>query len=324
MSVVIGIPTFRRPALLARLLDQVIEQAQDAALGPVSVVVADNACDAEVEALVGERALTSPVTVHYRAVPQRGISQARNALIRSALEVDPAWRYLVMYDDDGILTPGCLQALVGTAERLDVDCVSGPVDMGDLGDETRLVRAYLGASLPQPQDGVVESLNGGQNVLIARRLVEQMPDPWFAPHRGLSGGEDYAFFVRAKLHGAVFGWSSRALVLEPLPPQRLTRHAVLRRAFEENAVNAHTEVEFFGYRFTASNLARTLPWVLRTVAAGAVQRDPDKLATAIIGALGAAGRGAGLIGLEPQPYRHGVAFALPHRVSHRSPARTSQ
>ncbi|AKT50743.1 glycosyltransferase family 2 protein [Arsenicicoccus sp. oral taxon 190] len=304
MSVVVGVPTYRRPDLLRRLLGQIVKQATELRSGePVAVVVADNACQPEVADLVQALAAEAPVPIHYRAVRERGISQARNALIRGAYAVAPDWDYLVMYDDDGSLRPGCLAALVATARRYDADCAGGPVEMGRLDGHSRLIRAYLASSLVAKKTGPVVALNGAQNTLVARRLVERLRDPWFAPNRGLSGGEDFAFFLDAKSVGARFVWDADAVVDEPLPPQRLTRASVLRRAFEENAANAHTEVEHFGYGHSLAVLGSSARWPLVLGIAGAVHRDPDRCARMVVSLCGIAGRVAGTAGLNPQPYR---------------------
>ncbi len=299
MPIVVGIPTYRRPELLRGLLLEVTKQAEG---HPVSVVVADNDCDPAVERVAEEvgRGTTVPITV--RPVRERGISQARNALVMTAYEVDPEWVYLVMYDDDGLPEPGALMALVDCARRYDADCASGPVDMGINKSYPTLVRSYLLASSVLRREGLVSSLDGGQNLLLSRRLVDRMPRPWFAPHRGLSGGEDVAFFLRARSLGARFAWSPAAVVNEPLPPHRLSNRGALLRAFEENAANADTEVEFFGYGHTLATLGRSLVWPFVNVAGAVHHRDPERLAGVAVSLCGVAGRAAGLAGHRPRPY----------------------
>lgn len=299
MPIVVGIPTYKRPELLRGLLLEVTKQAEGQA---ISVVVADNDCDPAVVRVAEEVGARTSVPITVRPVPERGISQARNALITAAYEVDPDWEHLVMYDDDGLPEPGALMALVGCARHYDADCASGPVDMGVTPDYPTLVRSYLHATSAPRAEGLAESLDGGQNLLLARRLVDRLDAPWFAPHRGLSGGEDFAFFLRARALGARFVWCPHAVVHEPLPAERLSNRAALRRAFEENAANADTEVEFFGYGHTLAALGRSLRWPFVNVAGAVHHRDPERLAGVAVSLCGVVGRAAGLAGHRPKPY----------------------
>ena len=115
MPIVVGIPTYKRPELLRGLLLEVTKQAEGQA---ISVVVADNDCDPAVVRVAEEVGARTSVPITVRPVPERGISQARNALITAAYEVDPDWEHLVMYDDDGLPEPGALMAPVGCARHV--------------------------------------------------------------------------------------------------------------------------------------------------------------------------------------------------------------
>ena len=77
MRTVVGVPTYKRPAKLKALLESLEPslRAFDA-----EVVVADNACAAESQAVVEAFAARWPKTT-YVPVPERGISAVRNALI---------------------------------------------------------------------------------------------------------------------------------------------------------------------------------------------------------------------------------------------------
>jgi len=94
-SVVICIPTFRRPRMLARLLDAIARLKTQAR---ISVLVADN--DAETHAGFD----LCQALIDYRwpliavIAQKRGIAQARNTLIEHALKTDA--RFIAMIDDD--------------------------------------------------------------------------------------------------------------------------------------------------------------------------------------------------------------------------------
>lgn len=146
---VIGIPTFRRPRQLEGLLDSLRpELAGTDAL----VVVADNDVSPQTPQIVSGSGLDAVCV----GVPERGISQARNALIREAFARRPGWTWLTMVDDDGVVEPGWLAALGGCAARFEADIISGPV-LRDLPPQASIVaRNSMFSARPRQADGPVE------------------------------------------------------------------------------------------------------------------------------------------------------------------------
>lgn len=130
--VVIGIPTYRRPDTLRALLRSLGPEAEGVAL----IIVGDNACDPGTAAVVEEILGDAPHLVID--VPEPGVSAVRNALIRAAVAHVPQWEWLVMLDDDGIVTPGWLDPLIATGTAVDADVVGGPV-LGDQPPQPRRV-----------------------------------------------------------------------------------------------------------------------------------------------------------------------------------------
>src|SRR5438045_903343 len=75
--------TYRRPALLGRLLDAMCGQIADPTFA-FEIVVVDNDERRSAEAVVTERAARSPVDIRYDCEPQRNISLARNRAVKTA------------------------------------------------------------------------------------------------------------------------------------------------------------------------------------------------------------------------------------------------
>ena len=112
-SVVVGVPTYRRPDELATLLPLLLAQADDLPGHRVDVVVVDNDAAASARAVV-----TGPGDdrVHYAVQPQPGIAAVRNRILDVAtadLDAD----LVAMIDDDERPEPGWLRALVTTWEQ---------------------------------------------------------------------------------------------------------------------------------------------------------------------------------------------------------------
>lgn len=296
-DVVVAVPTYRRPALLARLLESLVPELEGRG---VPVVVADNDAGAEAPQVVarsGLDAICIPVT-------RPGIAENRNALVREATRIRPGWRHLVMLDDDGYVTPGWFEALLGAAQEYGADVTGGPV-LGELPPgASRLARNSIYAGRTRHPSGPVTGLGGAQNIVVSRRIVEAVGDPWFPPHLGRIGGEDHYFFEDVRAHGGTFAWCDEAPVVEPTPASRLSARALLTRAYRSNLISTHTALRFGTRAEVAAALARDTGWCVRKVAAGVVRRDPDRLAAATLDVASLSGRAAGLVSGRPPTRAH--------------------
>ncbi len=111
------VPTFRRPALLARCLSALL--AQRLAPGAFEIIVVDDGCDAETRRTVAAAAGGGAVSVRYlQSGPAAGPAAARNVGWRAA-----SADVLAFTDDDCIPSRGWLQAgLDAIATGLDGAC----------------------------------------------------------------------------------------------------------------------------------------------------------------------------------------------------------
>jgi succinoglycan biosynthesis protein ExoM len=218
-SVVICIPTFRRPRMLARLLDA-IAQLQTSA--QVAVVVADN--DAENHAgldlchqMQGYRWPLTAVIAQ-----KRGIAQVRNILIDEALKTKAG--FVAMIDDDEWPEPGWIEAFLKSAHETGADVLGGSILFGtDSSTEGH-------GDIRHP-NGPIAMLEGAGNLLIRRAVLEEIEAPWFDPAFGLSGGEDREFFVRLRHAGKRFAWADEARAHGDIPATRASLSWLLRRAY---------------------------------------------------------------------------------------------
>lgn len=235
VSVALCIPTFRRPADLARLLaalPSAIETARaEERLGDVVVIVVDNDETGSAERTVR----AAPVPVHYVVETERGVVAVRNRALDEAAGRDIA----VFVDDDE--TPAdarWLADLLRTRRAFDATVVAGPVRT--VTDEPLdpwiiaggfFARAHR-AGLPT---GTPITRAATNNLLLDLRFVEESGIR-FDPRFGRSGGEDSLFTSQLHTAGARMVWCAEALVLDHLPVSRRTRtHAVERTRGMANA-----------------------------------------------------------------------------------------
>jgi glycosyltransferase involved in cell wall biosynthesis len=218
-TIVICIPTFKRPKMLKRLLDAIAALETQA---EVSVLVADN--DAQTHAGLdlchSMTAYRWPLTAVI--AEKRGIAQVRNTLIEQALKTHAG--FIAMIDDDEWPEPQWLDRFLELAHQTGADVMQGSIlfGFGEAADGHGDIRRATGP---------VAMLQGAGNILIRRAVLDEMAAPWFDPAFALSGGEDRDFFVRLQRAGKNFAWSDEARARGDVPETRANLGWLLKRAY---------------------------------------------------------------------------------------------
>jgi glycosyltransferase involved in cell wall biosynthesis len=297
-DLVVGIPTFRRPQLLAALLDSLLPELQGRR---ALVIVADNDCGAEAPAVVAQFRQRWPDSVCI-PVAARGVAQVRNALVGEALARAPHWQWLLMMDDDGLVTPGWLQHLLDTGAAYDSHLVGGPVDGVLPPGASVFAQNSIFAARRRWPTGLVPSLNTTQNLAISRRVEQLFAPPFFRNEYGASGGEDYDFFRRVAHAGGRIAWSDEALVLEPAPPERLTTRSLLHRYATTGSYMLAIDSFYDGRGYTALLAFKGVCGALVRMALAAVTLRRVKAAREVLTLAHYCGRVAGLFGVRTNRY----------------------
>lgn len=226
---VIGVPTFRRPAALQQLLD-ILGPHLDGVTALLDspaeayVVVVDNDPVGSARAV----ATTHPdPRIRYFIEPHPGVAAARNAVLQRCSELGAD--LLLFVDDDETPEPGWAVELVSAWKRWRVAGVAGPVmsrtdepmdpwvQAG--GFYTREHRAGLRAGEPVRRAAT-------NNLLLDLSVVRHL-GLTFDDRFGLTGGEDSVFTGTLVERGFVIVWCPTAIVLDHLPAERVTRTYVL-------------------------------------------------------------------------------------------------
>lgn len=219
--VVIGLPTFRRPAGLRRILPLLLDQARHLEGADARVVVVDNDPDAGARAEV-ERWTAADLS--YRHEPRPGIAAARNC----ALDAAAGSAALVCVDDDEAPEAGWLQALVDAWLAWDCAAVTGPVRSVFEGQVDDWVLASgLFATPARPHGSAVRGADSANLLLdlvaLGRHGVR------FDEEFGLSGGSDTMLAHTLRSHGEEIRWCQDAMMTEYVPADRSRRDWVLKR-----------------------------------------------------------------------------------------------
>jgi len=227
-KVAIAVPTFRRPKGLERLLSALggLETSAD-----VEIVVADN------DAALREGADTCRrIAGKYRwpltaiVVSERGIAQARNALVEHVLAHSRA-EFIAMLDDDEWPSPDWLEAFLRAQRETGADALRGTILR-----EFEIVPGAWAAKLQgiapvRARSGPTQMIDGAGNVLIARACFEGLSKPYFDPAFALTGGEDRDFFTRLRRQDWRFAWAADAVCTEFVPASRANLGWALMRAY---------------------------------------------------------------------------------------------
>lgn len=228
MIVVVGIPTYRRPDNLGRLLallpaqrDQVLSRMPQVTVTQLSAVVVDN--DPAGSALA---AMTDqPPWMTYLHEPNPGISAVRNRIMDACTSAD----LLAFIDDDEVPADEWLLSLLHTWRETGAAAVAG-----------RVVPRYLSSPGPWLLAGeffVRRNLPSGTpldvapcgNLLLDMNQIRPLRIR-FDDHFGLSGGEDTLFSRQLAKAGGRIVFCRESEAVDEVPAHRLTRRWVLERS----------------------------------------------------------------------------------------------
>ncbi len=216
--------TFKRPELLARLLEAVSRQ-QTGGRFSFDIVVSDDDQAHSARPVVDAFAARGSTAVSYCSDPQQNIALARNNALRHA-----TGEFIAFIDDDEFPEPEWLARMLETCEHYKVAGVLGPVRPHfDAPPPQWLVKGRFCERAEHPTGTVLrgEECRTG-NLLFRRSLVSGDSEP-FRRQFG-TGGEDKDFFMRMTRQGHEFRWCNETHVYEVVTPDRWTRSYYLRRA----------------------------------------------------------------------------------------------
>lgn len=246
-AVTIGVPTYRRPEVLPRLVGELGEQADDllgraggAALArSVRIVLADNDPERSAEHIVAH--LTSScagrgLEVQYASEPVPGIAAVRNRLLEESRGED----VLLSIDDDERPRPGWARHLVDTWGRTGAAFVAGrvvPEYTGEVDPWLLAGRFFVRRQLPT---GTVVPFAAGGNMLLDLAQI-RAAGVRYRDDFGLSGGEDTVFTKELHATGRSIVWCNESEAVDVVPTERQTRRWVLTRAMSHGNTTVLSE-----------------------------------------------------------------------------------
>ena len=228
--VAVCICTYKRPALLKRLLEELDAQETDGTF-TYSVVGVDNDPAESAKAVVSEFTEAASTPVKYCVEPRQSISRARNRAIQNA-----SGDFVAFIDDDEFPVANWLLTLFRTCDEHEVDGVLGPVKPHFENEPPSWIRKgkfYDRATYPT---GFKIDWPKGRtgNVLLKKLIFGGYDEPF---REAFVTGEDQDFFRRMIERGYVFIWCDEAVAYEWVPPVRWKRSFMLKRALLRGKVS---------------------------------------------------------------------------------------
>lgn len=229
LSVAVAVATHKRPAGLRRLVGDLNAQRDLPSGVTIRVVVVDNDPLGSARATLNAAELTVPLD--YAIENNPGIPAVRRRLVDLSATDDA----IIFVDDDESVPPRWVGILVRHWRDSGADVVTGPVRRqlpqraptwartSDMFDPTnrhrtgdRLSKAYTG------------------NTLVSRKVLDAIDVPFDDAFRH-TGSSDLHFFLRVHRAGFRIEWCEEAMVVEHIPPARVTWSWFARRAYRSGA-----------------------------------------------------------------------------------------
>lgn len=224
-GVSVCIATYRRPAMLRRLLESL--EGQTLPRASFEVIVVDNDPKESARETVADFSAISPLDVTYRTHPEPNIAKARNEGVRAA-----GRRWLAFVDDDEWAEPNWLEALLEASEAWACDAVLGPVLPEFPQEAPDWVVAEGLFERKRHRTGAAISYRDARtsNALVSNETRTEL-DLWFEVGLGRIGAEDSLFFRQLEKRQGRIVWCDEAAVHETVLPERMRRRWLLKRAF---------------------------------------------------------------------------------------------
>lgn len=251
MKIVVAVATCNRQRLLGELLDTFVDMERPESSQATFLVVENDNIARSAPVVERFRTRVREEVVHLTE-GRRGIPFARNMALEWALSENAD--VLCFVDDDGEVTRNWLINLIGTLTKRQLDLVGGPITpVSTVPLKSR--RAALVLAGWQSKYGFMQSERSRLSAAEADGHLNIYTHNWavrldfvrkarlrFDEQMVESGGSDSAFSVALRSAGGRSGWAGDAIVIDKLPPDRLTVSYMWRRGLSQGMNSTATTI----------------------------------------------------------------------------------
>lgn len=232
MKVAVCVPTYRRPAGLARLLVSLgrLQRPDGVAL---RLVVVDNDVAGGARATVDAWSAPAFLEVRYAVEPRRGVSHVRNTLLELTADCD----FVAFIDDDETAAPDWLAALLERQRETGAAAVTGPTRPVFTGTVPDWMKIAFEQCYIRPRPGTPLREITTSNLLLDRRAMRRL-GLRFEEALSLVGGEDTFLAFELVGRGETIAWAAGAVTHEFIPESRARLGWLLRRWYRTGNIEA--------------------------------------------------------------------------------------
>jgi glycosyltransferase involved in cell wall biosynthesis len=228
-NIVIGIPTYKRPLMLKKLILSITEcNINKSLIKDLSIIVIDNDIDKTAEKIVRE--LTDRFygihKLNYYNYPVKGLSNVRNKLFSKALELNPD--YFVCIDDDEYPSSDWLNQLLLTITIIKADITLGPVIPVFENEVSPYISNWFKYQKLKNHERVKFFWTSNFIISVSFLLKHKIK---FDERFNITGSEDSYYGVTALKKGAKICWASNAIVYETIPAKRAKLTWLIKRRY---------------------------------------------------------------------------------------------
>lgn len=237
-KIAICIPTYKRPDLLRKTINSIIEgDRDDLVVGEVVIIVVDNDADKTAQDTVRQLAEQEVANfrLYYFSYPKKGLANVRNELLRNALTFQTD--FIVFIDDDEHASNKWLNSLLYGITQNRAEIVLGPV-ISVLEKEVPEYLSHWFIRGDNPDNAELKELGAGNLIISTPFIVKHQLR--FDERFNTTGAEDTYFGIQAMKAGAKILWAKEAITYEEVPADRLNLRWLWRRRYR--GANTYTYI----------------------------------------------------------------------------------
>lgn len=228
--VAIACNTFRRFEMLKRCLSSLKNQKSADNNIKIEIVVVDNDKYGTSKEIVEEAMADSPYKINYFIEEKRGLSSARNRLLKECINIGAS--HIAILDDDDIADSSWLSNLINTYNsNKTAGVVSGPeYTFFDGNFPEYLTNNNIFVKSTTKKEGELRKTSSTHNSFFPVEIMTKS-GIWFDDSFVFMGGEDGDFFSRVSNAGYAIIFTQNAIVREINDKQRVNIKWILNRNY---------------------------------------------------------------------------------------------
>lgn len=228
-NIVIGIPTYKRPLMLKKLILSIFDcNINKSLIKDINIIIVDNDIEKTAEKTVKEL-IDESYGIHklnYYNYPVKGLSNVRNEIFNKALEFNPD--HILCIDDDEYPSADWINQLLSAITAIKAEIVLGPV-IPVFEDKVSPFIPYW-FKYPDLENYQKVDFFWTSNFIICTDFLLKHKIK-FDERFNITGSEDSYFGVRALNKGAKICWANNAVVYETIPPKRANLKWLIKRKY---------------------------------------------------------------------------------------------